>query len=168
MISFLVSVFEVVPSNMCVPCGGGSKTFFNCSTVANHTLLNGSVVVGVGGQSWRIHNPDGNLTTTLVSNMPDNLTAGYQFISPSMDEYTGIMVCNISSDWNGTTFQCIAFTPHNLTEQNTSAATVTLEVEGKCRMCVLPYFKASLQIADSNMVAKKYWHHYTLQVVRKI
>ena len=132
MISFLVSVFQVVPSNMCVPCSG--STIFNCSTLAVHPLGDGVVVEGVGGQLWRIHNPDGT-QTTLMSNMPDNLPADYEFLSLCSDEYTGIMVSNIDSDWNGTTFQCIAFTLANIEEQNTSAAVVTLEVGGKpnCR-----------------------------------
>ena len=91
---------------------------------------------GVGGQLWNISNPDGTLTT-FISNMPDEVPEDYKFISPSFDEYTGINVSNISSDWNGTTFQCIAFTPANVGERNTSAAPVTLEVGGKCRMCVL-------------------------------
>ena len=91
---------------------------------------------GVGGQLWNIRNPDGTLTT-FISNMPDKVPEDYKFISPSFDEYTGINVSNISSDWNGTTFQCIAFTPANVEERNTSAAPVTLEVGGKCRMCVL-------------------------------
>ena len=121
---------------MCVPCGG--STIFNCSTLADHPLGGGEVVEGVGGQLWNISHPNGTLTT-LVSNMPDHLPPDYEFISPSLDEYTGISVSNINSDWNGTTFQCIAFTPANIEEQNTSAATVTLEVEGEwCRVCVLP------------------------------
>ena len=137
MISFLVSVFEVVPSNECVPCGGSNtSTIFNCTTLADHPIGGGMIVEGVGGQLWSIHNPDGTLTT-LASNMPENLPEEYEFISPSFDEYTGIVVSNISSTWNGTTFQCIAFTPANIEERNTSAAPVTLEVGGKCRMCVL-------------------------------
>ena len=138
MISFLVSVFEVVPRDECVPCGGSTiSTIFNCTTIADHPIGGGRIVEGVGGQLWSIHNPDGTLTT-LVSNKPDDLPLDYTFISPSFDEYTGIMVSNISSDWNGTTFQCIAFTPANIEERNTSAAVVTLEVGGKWRMCVLP------------------------------
>ena len=67
--------------------------------------------------------------------MPNNLPRDYEFISTSIDEYTGIQVFNISSNWNGTTFQCIAFTPANTEQRNASAATVTLEVEGKPRTC---------------------------------
>ena len=133
MIYFLVSGFEVVPRNKCVPCGGGS-TVFNCTTTAVHPLGGGYFVQGVGGQLWRIHNPDGTLIN-LISNMPDMVPEDYKFISPSPDQYTGISVSNISSDLNGTTFQCIAFTPTNIMEQNTSAATVTLEVGGKYRAC---------------------------------
>ena len=135
MISFLVSVFQVVPTNECVPCGG--STVFNCSTLALHPLVGGGNVEGVGGQLWKINNTNGT-QTLLRSNMPNNLPADYEFISPSFDEYTGIRVTNISSSWNGTTFQCIAFTPANIEQRNTSAATVTLEVGGECRTCVLP------------------------------
>ena len=138
MISFLVSVFKVVPRDECVPCGGSTiSTIFNCTTLADHPIGGGMIAEGVGGQLWSIQYPNGTLTT-LVSNMPDNLPADYEFITPSFDEYTGIIVSNISSDWNGTTFQCIAFTPANIEEQNTSAAVVTLEVGGKWKMCVLP------------------------------
>ena len=135
MISFLVSVFQVVPNNECVSCGDRS-TVFNCSTLALHHLIGGGNVEGVGGQLWKINNTDGT-QTLLRSNRPNDLPADYEFISPSFDEYTGIRVFNISSNWNGTTFQCIAFTPANAEQRNASAATVTLEVEGKCRTCVL-------------------------------
>ena len=91
---------------------------------------------GVGGQLWRIQSPNGTVIT-LSSSMPDNLPAGFEFISPYPDEYTGLRVLDTNPHWTGTTFQCIAFTPSNTEQQNTSAATVTLEVGGECRMCVL-------------------------------
>ena len=88
---------------------------------------------GVGGQLWRIQSPDGSVTI-LRSNMPEDLPADYEFISPTLHEYTGLQVFNISSQWNGTTFQCIAFTPANEEEQNDSATAVTLEVGGECKI----------------------------------
>ena len=90
---------------------------------------------GVGGQLWRIQSPNGNVTT-LTSNRPDNLPAQYEFVTPTLDEYTGLIVFNITSIWSGTTFQCIAFTPANEEEQNNSSTVVTLEVEGECKMSV--------------------------------
>ena len=86
----------------------------------------------VGGQLWRIRNPNGTVTN-LSSNIPDMVPVGYQFISPFLDDYTGLRVLNTNSTWNGTTFQCIAFDPSNVEQQNDSAAAVTLEVGGKCR-----------------------------------
>ena len=84
---------------------------------------------GVGGQLWRIQSPNGTVTI-LSSSMPDSLPPGYELISPYRDEYTGLRVLNTSSTWNGTTFQCIAFTPASEEEQNNSAPPVTLEVGG--------------------------------------
>ena len=89
-------------------------------------------MVGVGGQLWRIQSPNGAVTT-LSSSMPDSLPPGYELISPHTDEYTGLRVLDTNSTWNGTTFQCIAFTPLDTREQNDSAAAVTLEVGGECR-----------------------------------
>ena len=86
---------------------------------------------GVGGQLWRVNFQNGTIRR-LISNMPDNVPGHYEFISPSLDEYTGIEVLNTTSLWNGTTFQCIAFTPANEEERNYSAAAVILEVGGKC------------------------------------
>ena len=65
--------------------------------------------------------------------MRDMVPAGYEFIS-SMDVVTGLRVNDASSTLNGTTFQCIAFTPLDTSEQNDSAAAVTLEVGGECRI----------------------------------
>ena len=131
---FFVSVFQEVPTNTCVRCGGSTK--FNCNTTAIHPLGGGATVEGVGGQLWRIQRPNGNVTN-LTSNMPENLPSQYEFVSPTLDEYTGLIVFNTTSIWNGTTFQCIAFTPANEEQQNASAAAVTLEVGGKCRICKL-------------------------------
>ena len=90
---------------------------------------------GVGGQLWRIQYPNGTVIT-LSSSMPDNLPAGYEFTSSSPDGYTGLHLLDANPNWNGTTFQCIAFTPANEEEQNNSATAVTLEVGGEYRMCV--------------------------------
>ena len=119
------------PTNTCVCCGGSTE--LNCTTTATHPLGGGETVKGVGGQLWRIQSPNGSLIT-LTSNMPDNLPAQYGFVSPTLDEYTGLIVFNTNSTWNGTTFQCIAFTPANEEERNTSAAAVTLEVGGECKI----------------------------------
>ena len=129
---FLVSVFQEVPTNTCVRCGGSTE--LNCTTTAIHPLGGGDTVEGVGGQLWRIQSPNGNVIN-LTSNMPDNLPSQYEFVTPTLDEYTGLIVINTTSIWNGTTFQCIAFTPANEEQQNTSAPAVTLEVGGKCRIC---------------------------------
>ena len=125
---FHVSAFEKVPNDTCVPCGGSTE--LNCTTTAIHPLGGGEEVQGVGGQLWRIQSPDGDVIR-LASNMPDNLPSQYEFVSPTLDEYTGLMVFNTNSTWNGTTFQCIAFTPANEEEQNTSSAAVILEVGGE-------------------------------------
>ena len=97
--------------------------------MAEHPLGNGLVVEGVGGQLWKIKLPN-ETVITLRSTTPHMVPAGYEFISPSLDEYTGIMVSNTTQNWNGTTFQCIAFTPANEKEQNSSSAKVVLEVGG--------------------------------------
>ena len=86
----------------------------------------------VGGQLWRIRNLNGTVTN-LSSIMPDMVPVGYEFVAPFLDDYTGLRVLNTNSTWNGTTFQCIAFDPSNVEQQNDSAAAVTLEVGGKCR-----------------------------------
>ena len=103
---------------------------FNCSTTATHPTGGGNVVLGFGGQLWRIQSPNGTVTT-LSSSMPDNVPLGYELVSPHRDEYTGLRVLHTSSTWNGTTFQCIAFTPANEEEQNTSATAAMLEVGGE-------------------------------------
>ena len=90
---------------------------------------------GPGGQMWRIQTSDGTVTT-LSSNIPDMVPAGYEFISPFENAYTGLRVLNTNSTWNGTTFQCIAFDTSNEERQNNSAAAVTLEVGGECRKIV--------------------------------
>ena len=124
-------VFQEVPGDSCLPCGGSTQ--FNCTTIAIHPLGRGNVIEGVGGQLWKIEFPNGSITT-LISNTADSIPVQYEFISPTTDEYTGIMVFNTNSRWNGTTFQCIAFTPANEDEKNDSAAAVTLEVGGECRL----------------------------------
>ena len=88
---------------------------------------------GVGGQMWRIQFPDGTMAT-LSSNNADMVPAGYGFISPSMGVFTGLRVNDTNSTLNGTTFQCIAFIPATVGQQNDSAAAVTLEVGGECRI----------------------------------
>ena len=84
---------------------------------------------GIGGQMWRIQVPDGT-QTLLSTNMPNMVPAGYELISPFLNEFTGLRVKDTNSSWNGTTFQCIAFVPTNVERQNTSSAAVTLEVGG--------------------------------------
>ena len=125
--------FQVVPSHTCVPCGG--QTVFNCSTTAPANLGGGIILEGVGSQLWRIQTPDGTVTN-LSSIMPHMVPAGYEFISPYVNVYTGLRVLNTNSTWNGTTFQCIAFDPSNVERQNNSAAAVTLEVGGECRKVI--------------------------------
>ena len=82
-----------------------------------------------------IQHPTGT-TITVSSNEPGNVPWGYQLVSPSRDQYTGLRVLDTNSTWNGTTFQCIAFTPENVGEQNDSAAAATLEVGGEYKMDV--------------------------------
>ena len=95
-------------------------------------LGGGRIVEEVSGQMWRIQTPDGTVTN-LRSNIPDMVPADYEFISPFLDDFTGLRVLNTNSTWNGTTFQCIAFDPSNVERQNSSARAVTLEVGGECR-----------------------------------
>ena len=99
--------------------------------------LHGRFVNGTGGQLWRIRSPNGNIIAELYSTTPTAGPLGYKFI-PSSDEhvYTGLRVLDTNSTWNGTTFQCIAYTLANRCEQNDSAKRVTLQVGGKCRMCL--------------------------------
>ena len=78
---------------------------------------------------WRIQVPDGT-QTLLSTNMPNMVPAGYELISPFLNEFTGLRVKDTNSSWNGTTFRCIAFVPTNVERQNTSSAAVTLEVGG--------------------------------------
>jgi len=85
--------------------------------------------------------------TKLISNEPDMVPACYKWVSPTLDEYTGLMVFNITSSWNGTSFQCIAFTPANEEEQNNSSAVVTLEAGGEYTMFYITQRFAILQIA---------------------
>ena len=121
----------MVPTDTCVPCGGSTE--FNCTTTIPINLGEGRIVEGVGGQMWRIQAPDGTVTN-LRSNIPDMVPADYEFIAPhNINDFTGLRVLNTSSTWNGTTLQCIAFDPSNVTRQNNSAAAVTLEVGGECR-----------------------------------
>ena len=87
------------------------------------------MVNGAGGQLWRIQYPDGTVIS-LSSSMPSMVPAGYKLISSFVNRYTGLRVLDTNSTWNGTTFQCIAFTPLDTREQNDSSAAVTLEVGG--------------------------------------
>ena len=125
--------FQVVPRDTCVPCGG--STVFNCSTTAPTNLGGGRIVNGAGGQMWRIQTPDGTMIS-LSSSMPSMVPAGYELISSFFNQYTGLRLLDTNSNWNGTTFQCIAFTPADVREQNHSATAVTLEVGGECRICL--------------------------------
>ena len=84
-----------------------------------------------GGQKWKITTPDGNVIN-VTSRMPSKVPAGYELISPFRNEYTGIKVLNTNSNWNGTIFQCIAFSPTNTHQENTSAPAVVLKVGGEC------------------------------------
>ena len=142
--------FQVVPSNTCVPCGGSAE--FNCSTTAPANLGGGNIVEGVGGQLWMIRNPNGTVTN-LSSIMPDMVPAGYEFVAPFLNDFTGLRVLNTTSIWNGTTFQCIAFDPSNLGRQNDSAAAVTLEVGGKCRNILSTVFPQFLPAGTINFSA---------------
>ena len=121
--------------NTCLPCGG--QAIFNCTTVANHTVyVNGmsSLILGPGGQLWRIQTANGT-TKLLYSTMPDKVPTSYEFIEtpPNSNIFTGILVRDTNSSWNGTTFQCIAFTPLDTEEINNASEPVTLEVGGECR-----------------------------------
>ena len=86
---------------------------------------------GAGGQIWKIRIPSGR-SITLSSNMPSTVPTDIEFISTNRHEYTGIRVKNTNSNWNGTIFQCIAFSLTNTHLQNTSAQAVILEVGGEC------------------------------------
>ena len=104
---------------------------------------------GVGGQLWMIRKPNGTVTN-LSSIMAEVLPAGYEFVAPFLDDFTGLRVLNTTSIWNGTTFQCIAFDPSNLERQNDSAAAVTLEVGGKCRKILGTVFPQFLPVGTIN------------------
>ena len=132
--SCLVLAFQVVPRDTCVPCGGSAV--LNCSTTAPIHLGGGRILNGAGGQMWRIQNPDGTVTS-LSSSMPSRVSAGYEFITSFVNQYTGLRLLDTNSAWNGTTFHCIAFNPTDAREQNNSAAAVTLEVGSECRMHIL-------------------------------
>ena len=119
----------MVPRDTCVPCGGSAV--LNCSTTALIHLGGGRILIGAGGQLWRIQNPDGTVTS-LSSSMPSMVPAGYEFITSLVNQYTGLRLLDTNSNWNGTTFQCIAFNPTDAREQNDSAAAVTLEVGSEC------------------------------------
>ena len=119
----------MVPTATCLPCGG--QAVFNCSTTYLANLGGGHLFEAAGGQMWKIQTPDGR-SITLSSNMPSMVPTDYEFISPSLHEYTGIRVNNTNSNWNGTIFQCIAFSLANTHQQNTSAPAVILDVGGKC------------------------------------
>ena len=134
MYSYFSLAFQVVPRDTCLPCGG--PAVFNCSTTAPTNLGGGRMVNGAGGQMWRIQNPDGT-RISLSSSMPSMMPAGYKLISSFVNQYTGLRLLDTNSTWNGTTFQCIAFTPLDTREQNDSAAAVSLEVGGECRNLVL-------------------------------
>ena len=91
---------------------------------------------GPGSQLWRIKTPDGDVTELNSTNPSTARSLGYEFISPHQHVYTGLRVLDTNSTWNGTTFQCIAYTPSNTTRQNDSAPAVTLKVGGECRIIV--------------------------------
>ena len=135
---FLFSDFEVYPKPTCVPCGG--PTFFNCSTITHINIGGGRFVDGPGGQLWRINTTDGNVTELYSTNPSSARPLGYEFISTDTHVYTGLQVLDTDSTLNGTTFQCIAYTPSNTSRQNHSASAVTLKVGGECRIFVLHEF----------------------------
>ena len=118
----------MVPTDTCLPCGGQAE--FNCSTTYNIPLGGGNFTEGAGGQIWRIQTPGGR-SITLSSNMPSMVPMNFEFISTNLHEFTGIRVNNTNSNWNGTIFKCIAFSPTNTHQENTSASAVTLKV-GEC------------------------------------
>ena len=125
----LVAAFLEVPTGTCLPCG--EDTEFNCSTTFRINLGRGQFKDGPGGQMWIIKTPNGTIIT-LSSNMNSMVPPDFKFISPSLHEYTGLRVMNTNSNWNGTTFQCIAFAPTHLGRINDSAPAVTLKVGGEC------------------------------------
>ena len=128
---FLVLVFLVVPTGTCLPCG--RSTVFNCSTTFRINIGGGRFMYGPGGQRWMIQTPDGT-NITLSSNNRSMVPPDFEFISPHVHEYTGLRVMNTNSNWNGTTFQCIAFSTTNVMQINDSVPAVTLEVGGKCNL----------------------------------
>ena len=131
----LVSAFLVVPNSTCVPCGG--QVDFYCSTTTNVSIPDGNGgfrrEVGAGGQLWKIKKPDGTVDEIRSNHRASVNSTCYEFLYS--DEYIGLRVLCTSSSWNGTTLQCIAFTPANESQQNPAPA-VLLEVGGVCRICV--------------------------------
>lgn len=125
---FLVLAFLVVPTGTCLPCG--RSTVFNCSTTFRINLGGGDFIYGPGGQMWMIQTPNGT-NITLSSHNRSMMPSDFEFITPHPHEYTGLRVINTNSNWNGTTFKCIAFSPTNLGRINTSAPAVTMEVGGE-------------------------------------
>ena len=123
----LVLAFQVVPTGTCLPCGGSTE--FNCNTTFP-LELGGNVIDIPGGQMWMIQTPNGT-NITLSSNNRSMVHPDFEFITPHPHEYTGLRVMNTNSNWNGTTLQCIAFSPTNLGRINTSAPAVTMEVGGE-------------------------------------
>ena len=113
---------------------------------------------GVGGQMWRIQFPDGTMAT-LSSNNADMVPAGYGFISPSMGVFTGLRVNDTNSTLNGTTFQCIAFIPANVGQQNDSAAAVKLEVGGECRIIFTWGVHSKQRLRYNHSPANKFMLH---------
>ena len=122
----------VFPQPTCVPCGGPAD--INCITGTHINVGGGTFVDGPGSQLWRIQTPDGNVIELSSSNPSTARSLGYEFISPHQHVYTGLRVLATKSTWNGTTFQCIAYTPSNIARQNNSAPAVTLKVGGECKI----------------------------------
>ena len=126
-----------VPTNTCLPCGGNAT--FNCCTIANHTVFDNGMSVlelGPGGQLWKIHTTNG-MTEELYSTIRKNIPASYELMYTEQNNtkvVTGLLVRDTDSTWNGTTLQCIAYTPPNTDVRNNSSEPVTLEVGGECRI----------------------------------
>ena len=120
------------PKSTCVPCGGAAN--FSCSTVIHINLGGGEFLNGPGSQLWRIQTPDGSVIELNSTNPSRARPLGYEFISPHQYVYTGLRVIDTNSSWNGTTFQCIAYSPFNTTRQNDSVAAVTLIVGGEYKI----------------------------------
>ena len=93
----------------------------------------GNTVEGPGGQLWRIQPPYGT-RNCLYSTRPHEVPPSYEFIEIDTNIYSGLRVIDTNSTWNGTTFQCIAYTPINEEVRNYSSEPVTLEVGGECRI----------------------------------